>query len=247
MRFFLVRNETELAVAEDPLRPHDHDDDQEQREEHHPVLRELAQPFRQGDVEHGAEDRARDRAQTADHDHDDDLDRLDERERVGVEVHQVVPEEAAADARHRRGHDEGDDLAARRVHAHRLRRDLVLADRDQRPPERGVHDAVYDEDRQGREEVDPEEVRELRDAGVAARSPDRVDVQDEDADDLAEAERHDGEVVPAQPQRRHAHEEPRDGRQQRPHRETGEQDRAVLREARQEGERRTASGRRSSR
>ena len=42
-----VRNVTNFLVAQDSLRPHDHDDDQEQREEHHPVLRELAQPFRQ--------------------------------------------------------------------------------------------------------------------------------------------------------------------------------------------------------
>ena len=52
------------------------------------------------------------------------------------------------------------------------------------------------------EEVDPEEVRPARDAGEAARAADRFDVEDEHADDLAEAERHDGQVVAAQAQRR---------------------------------------------
>ena len=49
--------------------------------------------------------------------------------------------------------------------------------------------------------------------GEAARAADRVDVQDEDADDLAEAERDDREVVAAQTQRRQPDEISRDRRE----------------------------------
>jgi hypothetical protein len=123
------------------------------------------------------------------------------------------------------------------VDAHRLGGDLVLADGDQRAAERGVHDAVHHQDRERREQVDPEEVRDLRDAAEAARASHGVDVQDQDANDLAEAERHDREVVAAQAQRRHADEEPRDGREERADRERDEKHGAVAREGRHHRER----------
>src|SRR5262245_8219210 len=90
----------ELLVSEDALRPHDHENDQEEREEDHPVLLELPQTFREADEEHGPEDRARDRPETADDDHDDDLEGLQEGERVRVHVHEVVGEETPRHARH---------------------------------------------------------------------------------------------------------------------------------------------------
>ncbi len=73
---------------------------------------------------------------------------LHEGERVGVDVHQVVGEEAARHAREGARHDEREHLGAGRVDAHRLGRDLVLADGDQRAPERRVDDAGDDQDRQ---------------------------------------------------------------------------------------------------
>jgi hypothetical protein len=128
-------------VSQDPLGPDDHDDDQEEREEDHPVLGELAEALGQDDVEDGAEHRTGDGAEPADDDHDDDLERLDEGERVGVHVHEVVAEEPSGDAGHRRGDHEGDHLGAGRVDPHRLGRDFVLADRDERAPEGRPHDA----------------------------------------------------------------------------------------------------------
>src|SRR5262245_51951951 len=53
----------ELAMAEDSLRPHDHEHDEEKGKEDHAVLRELPKALGQADVEHGAEDRARDGAE----------------------------------------------------------------------------------------------------------------------------------------------------------------------------------------
>ena len=49
---------------------------------------------------------------------------------------------AARDARERRADHEGHDLVARRVDAHRLGRDLVLADGEERAPDGRAHQPV---------------------------------------------------------------------------------------------------------
>ena len=66
-----------------------------------------------------------------------------------------------------------------------------------------------DDDRQDRHREDPEEVRDRNRVGESGGAADRRDVQDDDADDLAEAERDDREVVALEPQRRDADEQVR--------------------------------------
>ena len=64
------------------------------------------------------------------------------------------------------------------------------------------------DDRQDRHREDPEEVRDRDRVGEAGGAADRGNVQDDDADDLGEAERDDGQVVAPEAQRRDADDEP---------------------------------------
>ena len=71
---------------------------------------------------------------------------------------------------------------------------------------RGVHEVLDEEQRQEHGEEDPGEVRVARDALEARRTADVVDVDEHDADDFAEAQGGNGEVVAAKAQRRQADE-----------------------------------------
>ena len=154
-----------------------------------------------------------------------------------VHVHEVVGEEPARDARDGRRHHERDDLGPRGVDAHRLGRDLVLADRDEA---RGRATSARCGRPRGRSPPRRSRSRRSWRASGCRRSPrappDGVDVEDDDADDLAEAQRDDRQVVAAQPQRRHADEEARDRGQHRADREGDEQHEAVAPELGQERE-----------
>ena len=90
---------------------------------------------------------------------------------------------------------EGGDLVSRGWDAERLRGDLVLADREEGPPMIGAHEVPDQHEGEPRAAEYPREVRALRHAGKASRAPHGVDVQDRDADDLAEPEGHDREII----------------------------------------------------
>src|ERR1051326_179743 len=201
----------QLAAAEESLRPREHQHDQRDRvDDHARVLVGVdhflghAQQLGEDRQHDGGDDRAGDRAEPAEDRHHHELERPQERERCRVQVHLVVREEPARDAGPERADDERLHLVLRSVHAHRLGGDLVLAHGQERAADRGAHEAPRDHDRQAGEEVDPEEIAPVRDAAEAARAADLLDVEDEHADDLAEAERDDGQVIAAQPQRRQA-------------------------------------------
>ena len=66
----------------------------------------------------------------------------------------------------------------------------------------------------GREGEGPEEIRVARDAVRPRGAADGFDVLDNDADDFAEAERDDGEIIAPQPQRRHADDQAGEGRRE---------------------------------
>ena len=124
--------------------------------------------------------------------------------------------DAARDAREERGDDEHADLVACDVHAGGLRRDVVLTDGDGRAAVAGAHDHVErgdaehrDDERVGERGVGRDAEQAL--AAVGQRGEDRVD---QHADDLAEAQRDDGEVVALQAQRGHADEEREERRHQ---------------------------------
>ena len=167
--------------------------------------------------QHRAGDHAPDAADAAEHHHDEDHHRDREAEHVrrrGLQLgdieHPGHPGEAGADG-------EGEQLVAGAVDAHRAGGDLVLADRHPRPSDARVAQPYADQQQQCRERecdvvvrrgVDPEAVAEQarrRDAvqpggAVGQRGP----VADDDRHDLAEAERHDRQVVAAEAKGRQA-------------------------------------------
>src|ERR1043165_6272543 len=225
----------QLAAAEESLRPREHQHDQRDRvDDHARVLVGVdhflghAQQLGEDRQHDGGDDRAGDRAEPAEDHHHHELERPQERERCRVQVHLVVREEPARDAGPERADDERLHLVLRSVHAHRLGGDLVLAHGQERAADRGAHEAPRDHDRQAGEEVDPEEIAPVRDAAEAVRAADLLDVEDEHADDLAEAERDDGQVIAAQPQRRQA-DEVAGHRRQRAAREQRHNEERVLR------------------
>src|ERR1051325_2089870 len=132
-------------------------------------------------------------------------------------------------ARPERADDEGLDLVLRRVDPHRLGRDLILAHGQERAPDRRPHQPPRDQDGDPGEEVDPEETAPVRNAGEPARAADLLDVEDEHADDLPEAQGDDGQVVAAQPQRRQPDDVPRDRGERAARQQRRDQQRALRR------------------
>ncbi len=96
-----------------------------------------------------------------------------------------------------------------------------------------ISNARDDQDGRAREQIDPGEVREPRDSGEAASASDRVDVQNEDPDDLAETESDDRQVITAEPQRWNSHEESGNRGAGRPDGERDEQQDTVLKRGRE--------------
>ena len=72
----------------------------------------------------------------------------------------------------------------------------------------GADQVPEHDEREGGHGRRPGEIGPLRDSREAARTTHRVDVEDRDPDDLAEAERHDGEVIAPEPHRREPDQEP---------------------------------------
>ena len=146
-------------------------------------------------------------------------------------------------ARERGAAGEGEQLHPHERHAHRLRRGLVLADRLPRPADVRVLEPPVDEHRdahdQQHEEVEVERIdrrwgparcrgpaaagskkigrpRDGRDAlGAIGEVDGLVEVVGEDADHLAEAEGHEGEIVAVQAQDGQAEQEARSRRHRR--------------------------------
>jgi len=115
-----------------------------------------------------------------------------------------VPVEATGDPGEERPHDEGDDLVAGGVEADRLRGDLVVVRRDEAAAVGRAHEADDREHGQRRERVHPEDRGVVRYAVEPQGAPERVHVLEDDPDDLAEAQRHEGKVVALQPEGRYA-------------------------------------------
>ena len=76
----------------------------------------------------------------------------------------------------------------------------------------GLHQVAQEHDGEEGEQEDGGEPRELGDAEQAAGTADVGDVVEDGADDLTEAQGHDGEVVALEPERGEPDEEPHDGR-----------------------------------
>ena len=184
--------------------------------------------------QHRAEHDAPDRAQAAEDDHRQHEDREAELELIGLHGGLVGTEERARHAAEGGAGGVGQQLGLDERHAHRRCGDLVLADRDPGAPEARVAQAeVHEQDERDEHEHEPEVRSEVerRVKRGEHRQVDRVDRRDrlaavgelvalddvdlvavdgEAVDDLAERERHDRDVVPAQAQRRQADQHPGD-------------------------------------
>ena len=148
------------------LRPQHHHDHEQEAEDAEAQLREVeVQPDLARDVvEHVryqpvVDERQRDRpehdppdrAEPAEDDHREHEDRERELELVGVDRAEERAEERAGHAAAGRAHRVGEQLHAHGRDAHRDRGDLVLADRDPRPPDARVAQAEVDEQDDQRE------------------------------------------------------------------------------------------------
>ena len=137
---------------------------------------------------------------------------LHEIEAAGRDELFEVRVKSAGDAGEKCADDERDDLVSRRVDAHRLGGDFVVVHGDEAAAVGGIDQRGDDVNRHRGEAERPKEIRVAGNAAQAARAADRVDVLENDADDFAETERDDGEIIAAQPQRRHADEQARQRR-----------------------------------
>src|SRR5438067_5724295 len=168
------------------------------------VLLERLEDRRERGEEHRAEDRAEDVRDPADDGEHEDLHRAGEPELVRLDGEIEVRGESAGPARDECAADEGRELVAANRDALARRRDLVLADRgpgstDARDAEPRADIGDHDE----REDDVPElGLRRDPDEPLAATS-DR-DGEDDDPDHLAEGERRDRQVHPAQAEDRRA-------------------------------------------
>lgn len=140
------------------------------------------------------------------HDHHENFDRFHEAEGVRLEDADVGRVERARHPREERREGERHDLVVGGVDAAAFGGDLVFADREDRAPVAGLHDHV---DHQAGDHHADEHVRDGRGLGDAleARGAEgeveaehAVNVEEHDADDLAEAEGDDREVIPLETQ-----------------------------------------------
>ena len=186
--------------------------------------RDVAQDFGQQREHEGAHHRAGDVAHAAEHHHGQDRDRLHQAEALRADEALEGAEQRPRHAAEGGAEREGEQLHVARVDADRLGGELVVAHRRPRAANARDLQALDEEDgarHRDQEEVVVEEQRVdgevIGDADVARQVPaeqvDRVDhvdalravgdvhrvvqVEHEDAHDLAEAEGDDGEVIPA--------------------------------------------------
>src|SRR5690606_17335053 len=133
------------AGAQQPVGPQDHNQDQQRAVKHEAPLGDGrvggAQQLRQKRDDGRPEHRSEQVAQAAQHSHGEKFDGHHETDRRRVQVAEPVREQAARDAGEKRRHHERRHLHPRRLDAHGLGRDFVLADGHQRPPEPGADQA----------------------------------------------------------------------------------------------------------
>ena len=106
-----------------------------------PGGRVLGQQLAEEDEEDAAQRRAEEMAHAAHDGHGHDLAGEGDVDQVGGDEDLEKGEEAAAEARHRRGEREGDELVALDGIAQEARAPLVVADGEQHPAERGMDHA----------------------------------------------------------------------------------------------------------
>ena len=175
----------------------------------------------------GAEQRAGNRAHAADDDHRHILHRQIKRERVDRNEIAKIGEQRAGDRGHGRADHEGQQFEALDVDAERAGDDVALAQRPPRPAGAGALEIDAHQKREARRRRAARNTRPGRCVSVKPPSRRRIDhdagrqhfarlvFAAEIDDDEMQAERADGEVKAAQPQRRQAENQARARRRPR--------------------------------
>ena len=120
--------------------------------------------------------------------------------------------ESAGDARDERAEREGQQFRSRQVDAHRFGGDIVFVDRDHGAAKSDVPDAPNDQERYAGRDNDLPQLGERANAAHAGCTSGRLEVGEEYANDLTEAEREDHHVDAADAKRRRPDDEPSEGR-----------------------------------
>ena len=197
----------------DPDRHEGHDQDDREAVDREIEPRDLLQepePFGQQDEERGPDHGTDGRADAAEQRHGEKDDRFREGELIRAHIGEASREEPAAEARQKRADGEGQHLGAVHVDAHDPCRELVVPDgphgapepRFGHPPDEIADPGQHDEAQRQialpvGEERRPDDARH---AVGTARHRDPIDQHERE--DLLEADRHHGEVMATEPQRR---------------------------------------------
>src|SRR6478735_5123997 len=225
----------------------DHHQHQRQAEGEGAPLLELAEPLGEVGEQERTDEDADDVARATDDHHGHEQERQVEHERVGLDVLLLAAEQQPGQAADGRADREGPQLELEARHAHDGRGVLVLADGQPGTADAAVLETTGqpdddDEDHQrqpvpalGVDRVEGRPPVDLRAGGhgdlgdARGTAGDGVEVASGDADDLAEPEGHDREVVTAQPQGGSAEDDARRERHRDGDRDAhGEGDRPVV-------------------
>ena len=233
-RLVALQEHGRRAMADQPARPPDHQQHHGDAEHQHAVLVEAAEQLEAADHGERRQRDAELRAHAAEHHDRQHQRRFLEGEGFRADEALAGGEERAGEAAEHGAGRERRQLGRGGVDAERAAGDLVLAQRfpgaaDRQPPQPDRHPVGEQRQRQdqieqehdavGRRELDAElggqsvlarrqrnaEQGRARNAADAVRAAGQaLPVDDDEADDLAERQRHDGEIVAAQPQHRKA-------------------------------------------
>ena len=139
-----------------------------------------------------------------------------------------MPVKAAGYACKKGAHDEGHDLVAGRVESHRFGGNLVIVGRQEPPAVGRANQADHSEHGQSGDGVHPKHGSVVRDPVQAQRPPERLDVLEDNPDDLSEAERDECQVVALKPEGRDTDGKARQSGAHAAHDERGQEQESLL-------------------
>src|SRR5215211_474835 len=214
------------AAAEQPLRPEDHQQHEHEPDEREPdrpsfgrtelrpeeavsqcLLQESVGALEQEPEEHAPHDRADHASDPADDDHGEREEREDRLPVVGIRELGVDGEQDPGERANGASEHEALELEREHVLSEAAGCVLIVADSAEHPTPRAAHEQE-DEPRRERNEGPPDEHHPQ---GAVAEAFERTRAYDE-PDNLGRGDRHDGEVLGTQPQRREPENETEDDR-----------------------------------
>ena len=196
----------EIVAAQQSARAEDHHQHQHQRIDHHAVALKAAGSLGQ-DGQHGSgQNGAQHGAHAAQHHHDKDLDGLHKAEGGGVQHADVAGVQAARQACEGSGEGKGHHLIIGGLDAAALGGDLVVADGQHSTAVAALHHGVDEETGDDHAQEHVGKVGILGDVFQTLGAVEQLEAQhiinvvQGDADDLAKAQRQDGQIVAGQAQ-----------------------------------------------